>query len=296
VRSFEAGPERAITFNAGDGIPNDLMFKAGESATTEKLAVGKPNPDTDDYTGMKVGDFKPLGGMAMIGYFVDKQSLYRAIRAPVPQALSPLLNPAGSQLVATDVLFASFEYWGQDTTTWEEQPPKSKTPGPERIWDSTRSISAKPLSTFRYARGEDSAMDFEDDIFPEKVRITVVVDSPMPRCTFTKLSEDLADNATGFVEADKTRGFSDGGDENSYLLIDNEWIRFKNKSAEGFYIDKRGQRGTRPSAHAAGAIVRQGRVFRRVVYIPNWREDLTTDDEFRLRKEAQSIKPRKPLK
>lgn len=299
VRSFESGPERAITFNAGDGRANNLQLQPAAGAPG--LAAPAPSgptggADRDEYTGTKVGDFKPLGGMALVGYFAKGQTLYRVIRAPVPQAFSPLLTPQGAQVLATDVLFLGFDYWSQNTRGWEAPKGAARNSGPERVWDSTRAISLPPLNQFSLHRGNDSADDMEDDVFPEKVRITVTVDSPLPRCVFTRLLEPISDTGGGLIGVDSTKGFPEGDEADPFILIEDEWLHYKKRIPDCFEVDQRGARGTLPKGHAAGAIVRTGKTFRRVIYIPNWREDTTPDEVWRAWKEAQKNKPRQVLR
>ena len=76
--------------------------------------------------------------------------------------------------------------------------------------------------------GVESLADPSDDVFPKMVRITVVVDSPLPRCVNTYLTRDIAERDSD-IYVDDTRGFADGGDDNSYILIDDEWIHYKKK-------------------------------------------------------------------
>jgi len=296
VRSFESGPERAITFNAGDGKPNDMVLKpaadgSGVAAAEQDPATAKGG-DAEEYTGLKVGDFKALGGMAMIAYFANKQTLYRVIHAPVPLAFKEQLTPQNAQALATDALYLGFDYWSQNTQGWDMPKNSARNSGPERIWDSTRAISEAPFNHFSLHRGPDSADDADDDVFPEKVRITVTVDSPMPRCVYATLLEKTADTTGGLIFASSTKGFNDGDDQDPFILIDEEWLHYRNKTAEGFEIDQRGARGTLAKGHAVGAVIRQGRTFRRVVYIPNWREDTMPDEQWRAWKAAQKNAPR----
>jgi hypothetical protein len=291
VRTFESGPERAITSNAGDGQQNDLMFRpppdpddpAPTGSSTTKGAV-----DSDDYTGTRIGDFRPLGGMAAVGYFVRDRTLYRVIRAPVPPRMSGLLNPASAQVVSTDVLYLAFDYWGQETKFWDDPSGKAKSGMPERIWDSTRGITAPPLDKFFLSRGAVSLNDFEDDVFPQKVRITLTVDSSMPRCVYAKLLDDISESDGEFL-VESTKGFEDGGDD-AYILIDDEWIKYRKKTPESFVVTQRGARNTTPTSHVRNAVIRTGKTFRYVVYIPNFREDFSSDALYFARKEAQGIR------
>ena len=289
VRAFEAGPERAITSTDADGRVNELMFKPPEDPNAPvqkgKKAQAVPGiPDLDEYTGLKIGDYKALGGMAMVGFFLKDRVLYRTIHAPVPAVMSALLRPETSQILATDVLYLGFDYWTQTTQTWDQQPDRSKSRGPEHVWDSTRGITAAPLGRFILHRGPESLNDPDDDVFPEKVRVTVSIDSPMPRCVYTKLVGVIGET-DGEIEVESTKGFSDGGDENAFILIEEEWIRFKKKSPEHFIVEQRGARGTIAKGHPENAVVRTGKTFVRVVYLPNWREDFTSDDAYRARKQ-----------
>jgi prepilin-type N-terminal cleavage/methylation domain-containing protein len=295
VRTFESGPERAITFNAGDGRDNAMLLKPQDD-TSKIISEPSAKSDSEDFTGLRVGDFKPLGGMALIGYFVQNRTLYRVIHAPVPDVMSSMLTTGNAQVLATDVLYMSFDYWSQDTEQWEEPPPKSKTGGPEKVWDSTRAISANSLNNFRYHRGSDSALDEEDDIFPRKIRVTLTTDSPMPRCVNTKLINEISEHDGGAMEVDSTRGFPDGGDETSYILVEDEWMHYKSKTADGFVIDKRGARGTIARAHKPDAVIRTGKTFRRIIYLPNYREDLTSDEDWRARIEAKKLKRKRVIR
>ena len=85
----------------------------------------------------------------------------------------------------------------------------------------------------------------------------------------------------------------DGGDENSYILIDDEWIHFKKKLEDRLVADARGvkARGSKAVGHNEKAVVRTGRVFQRIVYLPNWRNDTMTDEQYRERKAQQEGKP-----
>jgi hypothetical protein len=216
--------------------------------------------------------------MAMIGYFASNQTLYRVIRAPVPPSMSALLTSGNAQVLATDVLYLGFDYWGQDTATWEDQQKKSSSVrGPEKLWDSSRAITASPLKNFSYHRGIDSADDLDDDVFPQMIRVTVTVDSTMPRCTYTKLEDGMGDNDIGSIYVSSTKGFPDPGPE-SFILIEDEWMHYKAKTEDTFELDKRGSRNTRAVGHKAQAVIRTGKTFRRIVYIPNWREDRETDE------------------
>ncbi len=295
VRTFEAGPERALVGNNGDGRYNDMAFHPPDANAPEEPPAG--SIDNASFTGLKTGDFKALGGLAMVAYFVKDQTLYRAIRSPVDGPLSTLATEASAQPIATDVLYLSFDYWSQQTKSWDEPVgrDKDKNDGPQKIWDSTRGLDIPPLNGFFLHRGSESLNDPTDDVFPRKVRITVCVDSTMPRCLYTKLVTSIGESDTT-IEVDDTRGFPDGDDEDSYILIDEEWMHYTKRGDGIFEIDKRGARGTHFREHSKDAVVRTGKTFQRVIYIPSWREDFTPDDVYYTRKHARVQLPRTIVK
>jgi prepilin-type N-terminal cleavage/methylation domain-containing protein len=264
VRSFEAGPERAVTFSAGDGAANQLMFDPPEDPDKPKptkAAAPVRNPDTDDFDGLKIGDFKPLGGMALLGYFVKERVLYRGIRAPVQPPIDSVLDVQNAQPLASDVLYLTFDFWNSREKEW----------CPDPIWDSTRGMVQVPFNDFPYHLGASSFNDARDDVFPEKIRVTMTVDSSFPRCVFTRLVDEIGEGDTRIL-VDSTSGFEDDG-EDLHILIDNEWIRYKRKDEDAFVIAQRGARGTTPAGHKKDAVVRTGKTFRRTIFIPNYRDD-----------------------
>jgi len=291
TRTFEAGPERAQVLAAGDGRPTPLAQRPFDPDAPDPVAPPKNAPvDTDDYTGLKVGDFRALGGLAQVGFVVRNGTLYRTLHAPAPPAAMAAGQsfdqdlaaggPNGPQpVLSEDVLYLTFEYWHQKTVNWDAdpRPADKKSYGPELIWDSTRGITAGALKNFGFFRRADSVDDPSDDIFPRMIRVTAVIDSPYPRCQYTKLVEDLGDNY-GMVFVESTAGFPDGGTSESFIYIEGEWIRYKEKLPDAFVVAERGARGTTKKEHLADAPVRIGRLFRRVVFLNNYREDFMSND------------------
>jgi type II secretory pathway pseudopilin PulG len=280
VRAFEAGPERALTLFAADGEPSDLTLRPFKEDDDDSGFRPQGAADRDDFTGTKLGDYKPLGGMAAVAWFVSDRTLYRGIRSPVDGLrLSSVANPASAALIAEDVLFFDIDYWHQATSSWQEQGRTSGKHGPEKIWDSTRGITADPLKGFAFHRGAISLNDPEDDIFPSKVRVTLTVDSPMPRCVFTQLSAPIGPGDE-HIPVESVRGFPPGDDNDSFLLIDREWIRYSRKSGDEFLAVERGARGTVAMDHDEEATVRVGRTFRRTIYLRSYRDDWSSDKEY----------------
>lgn len=287
VRSFEAGPERALTLFAGDGQPNEVRFEPPEEEGAKKKAAppARGPVDQDYFTGKKAGDYRALGGMAQVAYFLLDQTLYRSIRAPADGKFTDLLSPQAGTPLVTDVLYLAFDYWSQYTSSWNEPAKGSKSLGPERVWDSTRGIGVAPLNRFVMHR-DGSLDDPEDDVFPVKIRITITVDSPMPRCVHTKLLEGIGSNH-GMIFVDSTQGFPAGGTPDALILVGSEWIHYKEKTADAFKADLRGARGTVNADHNEGAVVRRGETFRRVVFLPGHRSDWMKDEVYFQRKNLQ---------
>ena len=120
---------------------------------------------------------------------------------------------------------------------------------------------------------EGSLDDPFDDVFPERVEVTLVVagnaDVPL-----TVLAQDLGPTDRE-IQLSRTEGFPEEG-PNRFVKIDGEWIGYEkieraklvlpaatSKTAVG-----RGARGTSPGRHERGATVEVGTTFRRVVEIP----------------------------
>ena len=296
VRSFEAGPERALTLTAGDGRPSTLKLRPLKKDKDDDNGGSKPQPqgrtDGDDFTGTRLGDYKPLGGMAAVAWFVSNNTLYRGIQSPVGSnlRLSTVAKPAGATPIAEDVLFFDLDYWHQETSSWEGGDVKSGKRGPEKIWDSTRGFTS--LREFYYHRGPISFQDPTDDVFPSKVRITLTVDSPMPRCVYTKLTAPISPSDDR-IPVMSTRGFPPGDDNDSFLLIGKEWIQYEEKDGDGFIVIERGARGTTADNHEEGDVIRVGRTFSRTVFIRNYRDDWSSDKDYFNRKEQDDQRGRR---
>ena len=275
TRSFEGGPERAL-------INSDLhALQPGNADPNAKLqTVG---PGGGQFTGVRSANYGPLGGMARIDYFVEDNTLYRGVLAPVPlldpgvtaynnDAMRGWLKPVAKIPLAEDVLYLSFDYWSQFTQDWLWHSSTSKTRGPEKVWDSTRSMTAGPLAKFILHADASTFVDPASHVYPQKIRITLTVDAPMPRCVNTKNLDDISE-ADGMIFADSTQGFPKGGTEESYILIENEWVHYREKRENGFVCDERGARGSVARTHKADSVIRVGKTFYRIVNIPCYKED-----------------------
>lgn len=283
VRSYEQGPERVHTFAAGADLAASEIYD---------------NRD-DDQDGFIDNNLRPLGGMAEIVYYLQGRTLMRGIRAPVQQSFlrnNVPLDGAAQPLIG-DVLYLGFRFWTQYSKTWNPPAPKSKSnwasrkrdEGPPRspvdLWDSTRGYTKYGLGAFplhlepsQTASGRPTVDFPDDDVFPEIVEITLVVEGEPKRATKTQLTQGIG-LGTRRILVESTRGFpdvpggsDDGGLEN-YFKIGSEWIRYKAKHKDSFIVAQRGARRTTKADHAAGETLRVGKTFTVRVYIPAHKED-----------------------
>ncbi|MCX7803621.1 MAG: prepilin-type N-terminal cleavage/methylation domain-containing protein [Planctomycetota bacterium] len=300
VRSFEAGPERAYTLFAGDlsaGPPAMVPFedRDGDGRPDDPKVGGAEEYDLRDDNGDGFVDYplRALGGMVQVGYFVEGDTLYRAVRAPARTTISDIMTPARARPLCADCLHFSLRYWGQRSASWEILTDKSGRLDPGGalpVWDSTRGLTANGLQHFPYHRGAASLDDPEDDIFPQTVMVTLTVDADIERAVKTRLEADASESA-GRIEVTSTRGFPGAGTGESYLRIGQEWAHYSEKGEDYFVLDIRGARATRPAYHNEGEIARCGRTFTRVIYLPAFREDWSSDQVFWARQTARGRVP-----
>jgi len=288
VRTFGSGPERPYAFRAGDGL-DAVEFPPGDPA--------KPRPDDEDAsprTG-KVDeevynnadddgdahideDLVALGGAAQVAYLHEGRQLKRALCAPPQPTFKEVF--AYAQVLADDVLFFEVLLATKYTSTWSEQGekgkrlpllPSPKDPpgqlyGPERLWDSTRGM----IGGFSFFVGPASAADGDDDVYPDRIRVTVVIE-PDPVRTLRTDTLGPLDDSIGVVEVASTRGFPPGGTEASYILIDDEWMHYRSMDERSFTVDRRGARNTVRAGHAEASTVRCGTTFVRTFHLPGCR-------------------------
>jgi hypothetical protein len=286
VRSFENGPERVQTFDAG------AEGRRGEAYDLRD----------DDGDGFVDNNLQPLGGMAEVIYYLDDRQLMRGISAPVRATGNNLFSGRAQPLI-DNVLYLGFRFWGEFTRGWEDAPLPPSHSGQvhqigtnphvaTRIWDSTRGFSIQGLERFPLhvnpkltPDGKGSLADFSDDVFPEMVQITLVVEGDPRRAPRAHLSVPVTEAATRLV-VDSTEGFPDvpagtQGGVDCHILVGNEWMRYSQKGDDYFVIAERGARRTSRTVHEAGAEVRVGKTFVTRVYIPAWRENLEPEGRTR---------------
>ncbi len=297
TRTFGAGSERGYAFAAGDGLDTTGRHYRGKEPRRDDEdsdpRSGRSDEETynfkdDDGDGHVDEDLGPLGGSAQVVYVHQGRRLRRGLRSPAGDEFTSMFDkPEKTQLIADDVLYFGLlfatpytttdHYPGSPlTATWDESVPRLPTRkyngqrgfGPERLWDSTRGV----LLGFSFYVGPGSKDDGEDDVFPELVRVVLVVEPHELRTVRSDLLEHISDG-DGVVRVASTRGFPEPGRPESYILVDDEWMYYKAKDERSFTVKRRGARGTSRTSHAAGAPVRCGTTFTRTFYLPGYRSE-----------------------
>jgi len=183
-------------------------------------------------------------------------------------------NPASLNLnlICEGILYFDILFWAQDTKTWT--PHSDNKQGPEAVWDSTRGYLPKTgggLNSFRFFKSKSSFKDYYyDDIFPERVKITLVLksDSEVSKNKKPKLSAALSDGSLALSLSRPIRISQEG-----FVKIDDEWIQYDGVKGAMLHIAARGVRRTKPAAHLAGAICVFGETFSQVFELPLYRDD-----------------------
>ncbi|MEZ6183864.1 MAG: type II secretion system protein [Planctomycetota bacterium] len=253
-----------------------------------------------DHEEARFDRLRATGGTAEVAWVhAPDGTLYRGMRAPVgppgslfqdvdPYELAPLWSPEAAleepdpdapsllRPFATDVLYFEVAFWTQFTTTWDRKYPTSKVKeksGPTLHWDSTRGILQAPDDLrddeFDFWVGRRSKDDPRDDVFPEKVRVTLVIREHPAAGTSTYLTGPVGVGDQSLPLQEPGRLDPDGG----WVLVDEEWIRYSEVSGGNAVIAQRGGRGTVPAEHGLNSTVEAGRVFVTVVALPAGRED-----------------------
>ncbi len=207
-------------------------------------------------------------------------SLYRGYRSPIGGEGSfftagNLLKPDDIEFsllpVLDEILHLEFRFWNQHTYTFD-----ASLAGPDDLggagytWDSTRAVlpedPAMSPNRFRFGLGDGSRDDVTDDIFPERILITVEV-----RCSggaegLPRLTGDVKEDSIN-VPVDMTKPLERMKEGERFVRIDAEWIEFSSAGTGELVVKRRGARNTLVSDHKRGSLVNYGRRFSTVVEI-----------------------------
>lgn len=244
----------------------------------------------------RAGALRPTGGLCEVAYVTDlvSETLYRAMRAPIGGAKSLFsegsvrIGAQGSRLIelSTGVMFLGFSFWTHYTNTWDETiptlilPRKDQKSGPLLWWDSTRSLPPPALfgapekGEYSLYRGAASLADPSDDVFPQEVRITLVLAEREGEGQTTRLKNYISFD-TLHIPVETVQKLPKSDSPFHYVKIDREWIRYSRVEGDSLILDEygRGRRGTKPAVHNRGAFVRAGLTLVTTVRVPGFRED-----------------------
>lgn len=176
-------------------------------------------------------------------------------------------DAAGSE-VAHGILYVGYSFWAPGTTTWREEIPPRRSgsrstgeAGPDLRWDSTRLLDRD----FALFLKDAARLPPTNDVLPAMVRVAVTVEADPGRTPAVTLDGGIgaADDQELAVSAS-----AELPDPPDVVRIDDEWIRYSEKSGGTLKIEARGARGSARVAHEAGARVRFGRTFETTIAIP----------------------------
>ncbi len=181
------------------------------------------------------------------------------------------------------ILHLSFAFWTRDTSTWDRTVPaltrkgtrKGERCGPVLTWDSTRAILDEKAAgeTFAWRSVPGSLEDPSDDIFPERVEVTLVVAGNADVQSIALAAE--IGPSDRLIPLSRTEGLPTEGPER-FVRIGGEWIAYEKVERGQLIISAgkeagRGARGSTAAGHGAGTTVEVGTTFRRVIQIPAMR-------------------------
>jgi hypothetical protein len=188
-----------------------------------------------------------------------------------------------SRPLTDGVLYLGFSFWGPTTNTWDEVMPLAsaggkRDSGPLFHWDSTRAILDWPGDSgeFTFRSRDGSLTDSSDDIFPQRVEITLVLRDDNSESLY--LVERISKSAESF-RVSKPLSLPD--DKNKrYILVGDEWMYMREVNGTRVSVGKdgRGWRGTEPGTHLVGSRVDIGVTFRRVAEMPGSRKSRSASE------------------
>ncbi len=260
----------AFTRAFGEEMNSLAAYDAGRGTTRQGWAA--------NYEGWNVHDrLRPTGANLEVVYMLlptpDGAHLYRAVQAP-PGAgglvddvvewlyeypaygghtILPMLWWEARRfdrrfnLVAENVLMFCVECWDDNTQTWQPRTSAERGPLTRWSWSQRRAAGRYPL--------------------PLAVKLTVIIGAEQPLRAEAGLLADLRPDDT-YMALENVDNFPDPGTPDAYVRIGGEIIAYGTRGGGGLGSLVRGCYGTRASEHEAGARVRAGEVFSRIIHLP----------------------------
>lgn len=207
--------------------------------------------------------------------------LYRGYRSPIggedsffcPNALTTTREIQSNLVPIQDgLLYLEFRFWNRNTLSFDKDLHREDTPeGAGYTWDSTRAILGvgreHGFNSFRFYAGEESLTDVTDDIFPERVRIFIVVGDPQAKAQLPRLLASIKKDDM-VIPLDLTKPLKNLGEKDRFVRIDEEWIEFSRIDGQDLIVARRGARHTIASPHNEDSPVHYGTGLSTVVNIP----------------------------
>ncbi|MFH1378587.1 MAG: prepilin-type N-terminal cleavage/methylation domain-containing protein [Planctomycetota bacterium] len=280
TRTIEGGAERAFTWTAGDGLDNTAKLgyrrrgQLGGRSTASRSIQFSRNFDNENFDMINDDndsdgideDLKPLGGEMLIAYFVIDKVLYSKRLSPIPPAfdIQSFRSPVNARILTRNVHYFRIECSSPNSKPGDWSKPLIR-------WDSTRGQLTQPQ--FPLASKDRSAKtDSRNDIFPERVRIVLTMDSEGGRSLSTTLDEPISASDTTIIVGDLS-GFPAGDQSDSFVRIEDEWIWYPKRDRSRLYLEGqycRGARLSQATSHPAGARVVSGVQKMRVIELPQY--------------------------
>jgi len=184
---------------------------------------------------------------------------------------------AVTRQLTVGVLYLDFRFWGPTTNTWDvaelpqARPQAAEASGPLLHWDSTRALFDYPGENgeFTFRAREESLTDSTDDIFPERVCVTIVLRDDDRESLFLA---GAINKAAKTLRLSRVVSLPDD-ERDRFVLVDDEWIAVDLIVGRTVMVarDGRGARDSGARSHKVGARVDVGATFRRVVELPGSR-------------------------
>ena len=273
VRTIQGEFENPLTRNAGrvagasayyqTAMPSEEqdLDEPGQQAPALKAPAGLKEviyqaavlPGSNELSGTGTllrGERMPVGGAGSLfkDDVVDKTESWPAIMRPVVHG----------------VLYMGLEFWDQTSDTWAN-PGGDVQAGAERVWDSSRGL----LKEFLYYRQGSASSDI-DDVYPERLRITLILARPGDTAMTARLRHTVGQYEKE-IQLDRPGGLQ-LVEEGVVLVGGKELMTITRTGVTRAKIVTRGAYGTQVLDHAQGVPVVWGDVFTRVVNIPCYRE------------------------
>jgi len=264
-------------------MQDTVMRDAGTYGIANPVDTIKHYDQFDDSTDRDNGVLAAPGGLMEVGYLLSGETLYRAQKAPVGLRTkqssgsveqvslfngdlffkldNTILN-ANARIMGLNILHFEIRFWAPDSTSWDITEAGRLVNEAIHEWDSTRVES----NAYTFAFDDAAAVtgDPEDDIYPPKVKVILVVDANQRTRAMAKFMQISGST----IEVNTTQGFIKNDPARQFIKIGTEWIKYSAADGNSFTIEKRGVRHTSPITPTAGQAVYQGRLFEMVIDVP----------------------------